>query len=105
MAVDLLNTGEQFHANSLITPDPNTVKARIQDVFPVCGAFHEGLVNIRRGWKVDASCQVFTCRDPGPSPLLENTLADRSPRPGFLPVLRVFVVKIALALPFAWRVG
>ena len=32
--INLLNTGEQFNTNTIITPDPNTVEAPIQDVFP-----------------------------------------------------------------------
>src|SRR5208337_2615971 len=54
---DLLNAGEQFNANTIVTPDPNTVEAPVQDVFAMRGAFHEGMVNICRGCRrIDASC-------------------------------------------------
>jgi len=43
-----LKAGEQLHTDAVITPYSDTVKALIQDVLPVCGAFHYGFMNIGR---------------------------------------------------------
>ncbi len=76
-AIYRLKAGEQLHTDGVITPDTEMVEARVQDIFPVGGAFHEGLVNIGRS--INAFCEVLAGRHFRPFASAGNTLFDRHP--------------------------